>query len=340
MDPRRVESAGNTGVLVVYIGCLALVLGMLSAACVQPTIGSEPADRSVVVGFIATGAAQPWHDGLRHGLRSAGYVEGRNLTIEYRYAAGHPELLPGLVDELIGKRVAVIVAADTPSIREAMRRTTTIPIVMAVSGDPVGSGFVQSLARPGGNVTGLTTTAPELGGKRLEVLQQMLPGTRHVAVMTNPANPVNDTVLREIIDASSLFAIEVRPLAVRKVEELERTLDAAIADGIEAVIIVGDPLFAAQRTRIAELLGTYNLPSLVDSPLGDSGELLVFGPEFMDLFRRSGAYAGMILQGTSPADLPVERPTKFELIVNLKTAEALGIAVPSEVLLQADRLVR
>ncbi len=334
------DNAGTMGSLGVCLRGVALLLSLLAVACVPSQIGSERADRPVTVGFVAAGAPQHWHDGLERGLRGAGYVVGRNLTMEYRYAAGNPALLSGFVDELIAKGVAVIVAADTPSIRAAMSRTTTIPIVMAVSGDPVGSGFVHSLARPGGNVTGLTNSAPELGGKRLELLQQTLPGLQRVAVITNPANPVNNTVVQEIVDASSLLAVQVSPVAVQSADDLEASLETGIAEDIQAAIIIGDPVFVAQRKRIARLLETYKLPTLVDAPLVDAGELLIFGPDFMDLFRRSGSYAAMILQGARPADLPVERPTKFELIVNLRTAEALGIEIPTAVLLQADRIVR
>jgi putative ABC transport system substrate-binding protein len=186
----------------------------------------------------------------------------------------------------------------------------------------------------------LTTSAPELGGKRLELLKQTLPGIRKVAVVINQVNPVNFTVLQEVVDASSSFDIQVVPVAVVDVDDLAANMEAIVMDGAEAVIVIGDPLFVAQRARIAQLLESYKLPALVDSPMGDAGELLIFGPDFTDLFRRSGAYAAMILQGARPADLPVERPTKFELVVNLRTAQSFGIDVPSAVLLQADRLER
>ncbi len=319
---------------------LVLALVVLSTACIGLPSGTERSDRVAVVGFLAAGSPTPSQSGVQLGLHSAGYDEGRNLVMERRYAMGNAEALPGLVVELIARGATVIIAADTASTRAAMNRAPNTPVVMVVVGDPVGSGFVQSFAQPGGNVTGLTNAAPELATKRLELLQQTLPDIEDVAVIVNPTNPASERVLQELTDACPTFHIRVHPIVVRRADELEAGFATAAAQGVQAVVIVGDPLFVVLREQITQLAEQHRLPIQADLSLSGTGAMLVYGADFTDLYRRSAFYATKILQGASPADLPVEQPTKFELTVNLQTAEALGIDIPSSVLLQADRIVR
>jgi putative tryptophan/tyrosine transport system substrate-binding protein len=293
-----------------------------------------------VVGFVAAGARQPWHEGVGKGLRESGYVEGENVRIEYRYANGNQGELPALVADLLQARAQVIVAADTPSIQESVNQTSTVPIVMAVSGDPVKSGFVDSLARPGRNVTGLTNTAPEVATKKLELLRDSVPGLARVGVMANPRNTVTELVVSQMLAAAAVLGLDIRVLSPSSADELDTVFQGASEGGVQAIVVIGDPLFAQQQARIEALLGEHRLPALVDVGLTERGGLVGYGPDFRDLFRRSGVYAAEILRGARPADLPVEQPSQFELVVNLKTAAALGLVMPRSLLLQADRIVQ
>jgi putative tryptophan/tyrosine transport system substrate-binding protein len=294
----------------------------------------------VVVGFVAGGSRQPWHEGVSKGLRESGYVEGENLRIEYRYANGNQAELSGLVAELLQENPQVIVAADTASIQEAVTQTSTVPIVMAISGDPVKSGFVDSLARPGRNVTGLTNTAPDVATKKLELLRDAVPGLARVGVMANPRNAVTELVVSQMQAAAAILGLDIYVLSPSSAEEMDAAFQTASETGVQAVVVVGDPLYAQQQGRIEALLSEYRLPALVDAGLTERGGLVGYGPDFRDLFRRSGVYAAEILRGARPADLPVEQPSQYELVVNLKTADALGLAMPRSLLLQADRIVQ
>ena len=293
-----------------------------------------------MVGFVAGGSRQPWHEGVSKGLRESGYVEGDNLRVEYRYANGNQSELSTLVSDLLQAGPQVIVAADTASIQEAVKQTTTVPIVMAISGDPVKSGFVDSLARPGRNVTGLTNTAPEVATKKLELLRDAVPGLERVGVMANPRNSVTELVVSQMESAAASMGLEIQVFSPAGADELAAAFDAASDAGVQAVVVVGDPLYAQQQARIETLLSEHRLPALVDAGLTERGGLVGYGPDFRDLFRRAGVYAAEILRGARPADLPVEQPSQYELVVNLKTAEALGLAMPRTLLLQADRIVQ
>jgi putative ABC transport system substrate-binding protein len=323
--------------------CLvALLFAFFAASCNPPralTSSTRP-EKPSIVGFIAAGARQPWHDKVAQGLRESGFAEGTGIRMEYRYADGRPDQLPELVDQLLQANAEVIVAADSRSIQAAMSRTSSVPIVMAISGDPVGSGFVDSLARPGRNVTGLTNTGPELAGKRLELLKDIVPGLTKVGVMANGRNDVTDEVMSQLSTAATTLGLELAAARPMSVDEIGSAFDSLMAAQAQAIIVLGDPLFAANQDRIESLLADTKIPTLMDTNVVEKGGLVGYGPVHADLFRRSGIYAAEILRGAKPADLPVEQPTQFELIVNLKTAETLGITIPRSVLLQADRIIQ
>lgn len=272
-------------------------------------------------------------------MRESGYIEGRDVAIEHRFAYGQHDRLPSLARELVDLRVDVIVAADTPAIRAARDATSTIPIVMGVSGDPEASGFVESLARPGGNITGLSILAKDTSAKRLELLSELLPTANRIVVMMNPVNPVTASQLKEIQSAAHLRGVEIQAVHVVQPEEIDAAF-AAVADaGIQALVVVGDPVFIGQPARVGELLTSYRLAAMVPPELIEDGGLIAYSPSIGDLLRRSAAYVTKILRGANAADLPVEQPTRFDLVLNLRTAQALGLTIPQSVLAQAVRMI-
>ncbi|MFQ5521107.1 MAG: ABC transporter substrate-binding protein, partial [Candidatus Methylomirabilia bacterium] len=269
-----------------------------------------------------------------------GYIEGKNIASEHRFAAGRDERLPELAAELARLKVDVIVTEGTPATRAAKQATETIPIVMVIEGDPVRADLVASLARPGGNITGVTAHVLELSGKRLQLLKEALPGLSRVAVLWNPANPDKVVEWRETEAAARVFGIELLSLQVRSADELEPALDGAIM--ADALIVLGDSLTMSNAILIARLATTRRLPSMYSHAFVRPGfhpGLMSYGPSRIDLFERVAAYVDKILKGANPADLPVERPTRYEFTVNLKTAKALGLTIPASLLFQADRVI-
>jgi putative ABC transport system substrate-binding protein len=282
-------------------------------------------------------------EAFRQGLRDLGYAEGRNLVIEYRDAEGKFERLPALAAELVALKVDVILAGSTPHAVAAKQATRTIPIVVASVGDPVSSGLVTSLARPGGNVTGLSILAPELVGKCLELLKQAVPGVSLVAVLWQPGAAGERTV-RDMLKAAEVAAraLGVRPQFVeaRGPADFDRAFSDMTKARAGALTVLGTPMFFNERRRLVELTAKNRLPAVY--PLReyvDAGGLMAYGPNLADLFRRAATYVDRILKGAKPADLPVEQPTKFELVINLKTAKALGLTIPQSVLGRADRVI-
>ena len=280
-------------------------------------------------------------EALRQGLRELGYVEGKNIVIEWRWAEGKPDRLPDLAAELVRLKVDIIVSAGpavTPRLKEA---TKTIPIVMAQDNDPIGNGFVSSLARPGGNITGLATLAPELSGKQLELLKEIIPRLSRVAVLGSPTEPGNAQTLREIELAAAAFSVKIQNLDVQGPNDFETVLRAASKGRAEAALVLVSTIFNSHRTQVIELAVKSQLPAIFYSAeYVELGGLMAYGPSYTDLYRRTATYVDKILKGAQPADLPVEQPTKFELIINLKTAKQIGLTIPPNVLVRADRVMR
>ena len=281
-----------------------------------------------------------WHQAFRLGLRDLGWVEGKNISIEYRYAEGRSDRLPDLAADLLRLKVDVIVASFAPDALAAQKATRTIPIVMTAAGDPVASGLVESLARPGGNITGLSQMIQELGGKRLELLTEMVPKLSRVAVLWNPQGSGSTLSWKEIQLPARQLGIQLHSLEVRSPNELDKAFDDATRARAGALFIGPDPVMVTNLKRIAGLAAKSRLPSIYHvSEFADAGGLAAYGPDRADLFRRAATFVDKILKGAKPGDLPVEQPTRFELVVNMKTAKALGIKIPQSILLQADRVI-
>jgi ABC-type uncharacterized transport system substrate-binding protein len=278
---------------------------------------------------------------FRDGLRELGYVEGQNLVIAYRWAEGKYERFPALIAELLAERVEVLVTAGTPASLAVKQATTSVPLVMVAVGDPVDTGLVASLARPGGNITGINSTVEGLEEKRLELLREVLPTLSHVAVFWNPENPALLHTLKEMEAAAQVLGITLQVLEVRTADELDETFKAITRAGPGALRVMGDRLFLHHRQRIMDFATTQRLPVMPSHPeLVEAGGLLSFGPSYPGMHRRAAYFVDRILKGAKPADLPVERPTQFELVINLKTAQVLGITIPPSLLFQADRVIQ
>jgi putative tryptophan/tyrosine transport system substrate-binding protein len=291
--------------------------------------------------FSASRAAS-WHEAFRQGLRELGWRESENIEIEYRYADGRAELLSALAAELVRRNVDVIVASISTDALAAKAATGTIPIVVASAGDPVASGLAESLARPGGNLTGISQLAPELAGKRLEALREIVPTLDRVAVLWNPTNPASSSTLtwEEMQVPARRLRLELHSLAVRSAAEFGKAVDGAVNAGAGALLVTPDPLFAGNIAMIADLAAKSRLASIFHlQEFAEAGGLLSYGIDRSDQFRRAATYVDKILRGANPAELPIEQPTKFELVINLKTAKALGLTVPAALLARADEVI-
>jgi putative ABC transport system substrate-binding protein len=276
-------------------------------------------------------------------LSELGWVEGRNVIIEYRWAANDTKRLPSLAKELVELKVDVIVASATPAIQAAKNATTTLPIVMSAAADPVASGFVASLARPGGNVTGLSLQSPELAGKRLELLKEIVTKLTRVAFLAHGGDPAHKLFFKEAQDIAPKIGIQIQPLAIQGPEEFEVAFAAMVKERAGALVIV--PLFTGsalgQGARVADLAIRNRLPTLSDGiRFPEAGGLIAYGANRLDLWRRAASFVDKILKGTKPADLPVEQPTKFDFVINLKTAKRIGLTIPPNVLVRADRVIK
>jgi putative ABC transport system substrate-binding protein len=296
------------------------------------------------IGFLlapARSAVLESLDAFRQGLREIGYVEGQNIVIEYRYAEGKFDRLPDLAAELVRLNVDVIVAAGgTLAIKPAKNATRTIPIVMTGTADPVASGFVVSLARPGGNITGLSIGGAELSGKRLEILKETVPSVSRVAVFSYQTNPPN-LHLKEMRAAAQTLGLKLQSVEVRAPNDLESAFQAAVKGRAGALTVGPDPLLTANRKQIIDLAAKNQLPAIYAwRDHVEDGGLMSYAPKLSDLYRRAATYVDKILKGAKPADLPVEQPTKFEFIINLKAAKQIGLTIPPNVLARADRVIR
>jgi putative ABC transport system substrate-binding protein len=293
------------------------------------------------IGYLSPSLPSPvFRRPLFDTLRELGWIEGKNITFEYRYAEDRLERLPELAAELVRLNVDIIVAVGTLGPLAAKAATSTIPIVMTAAGDPLGSGLVTSLAQPGGNVTGMSLMVPDLGGKRLELLKELLPRLSRVAVLWNAANPYPAIVFKETQTAGRILGIEVQSLEVRSPDDLDGAFATASQQHPDALITVEDPLTVAYRKRIADFALADQLPSLHGiTEFVAAGGLISYGANLADLYRRAAGYVDKILKGEKPADLPVVQPTKFELVINLKTARALGLDVSAKLLALADEVI-
>ncbi len=298
------------------------------------------------IGWLSPGVPRPGHDppvdAFRQGLREVGYVEGQNLVMAYRGAEGRIERLPDLAAELVQLQVAVIVAVGTAATRAAQGATHTIPIVMTGTNDPVAQGFVASLARPGANITGLSNLMADLPSKRLEILKEMVPHSARIAVLVNPDNPPAKSVLNTLTVTAQALRLHLHIVELRHAEELDTAFAAVTQEGADALMVLSDPLLMDDLLgRVADLATKSRLPAMYDwKPDVEAGGLMSYGTSLPERHRRAATYVDKIFKGAKPADLPVEQSTKFELIINLKTAQALGITIPPPLLVLADEVIK
>ncbi len=324
-------------------------IGTLAGGLLAAPLAAEAQQAAKVarIGYLsgANRATNPHlHEAFLQGLRDLGYVEGRNLVIEYRFAEGKLERLPALAAELVALKVDVIVAASTPAAVAAKQATRTLPIVFTSFGDPVTSGFVTSLARPGGNVTGLSNPAPELVGKCLKQFKQAVPGVSRVAVLWQPGAVPERTekdMLKAVEVAARALGVRVQFVEARGPADVDRAFSDMTRARAGALTVLGSAMFFIERRRLVDLAAKNRLPAMYTSrEFVDAGGLMAYGPNLADMYRRAATYVDKILKGAKPADLPVEQPTKFELVINLKTARALGLTIPQSVLGRADEVIQ
>jgi putative ABC transport system substrate-binding protein len=321
-----------------YVAFAVLILVLsLPAGAQQPA----KAPRIGLLAAVSLASIPARTDGFRDGLRRLGYTEGRNIIIESRGVVAKLDRLSELAAELVRLKVDVIVTTGPTSTRAAKEATSTIPIVMAFDSDPVGSGVVASLARPGGNVTGLSSLAPELSGKQLELLKEIIPKISRIAVLGTSTQPGNAQALKEMEQAAASFGVQLQYRDVLAVKDIETAFRAASSGHADAVLVLTSPVLNSQRTQTVNLAARSRLPSVYfATEFVDDGGLMAYGVNFPDLFRRAATYVDKILKGAKPADLPVEQPTKFELIINLKAAKQIGLTIPPNVLARADRVIK
>jgi putative ABC transport system substrate-binding protein len=336
------QAAGRTAGWTVWLGTLATGLILLATPHAAPAPQTGKVSR---IGLLSSASPSAGADRLlafKQGLQALGYVEGQNLTIEYRWAEGRDDRLPALAADLVRLKVQMIVTQGTLATVEARKASATMPVVFAVAGDPVAAGLVGSLTRPGGSVTGLAVMGAEMTAKRLELLREAVPGVTRVAALWNPGNASSRPELQQTDAAARTLGIQLQSVEVRDARLLEPAFTAMTKEKAKALIVLSDSMLFGQRVRIADLAVQHRLPAIAWTPeFAETGRLLmVYGPNVAEMHRRAAAYVDKILRGVSPADLPVEQPTKFELVINLTTAKTLGLTVPSSLLQRADRVVQ
>jgi putative ABC transport system substrate-binding protein len=318
---------------------LGALLFALSVSAEAQQTGKVP-----LIGFLVPGPPAAYArriDSFRQGLRELGYVEGKNIIIEYRYAEGRMDTLPDLVNELVHLKVAVIVTSSAGGIRAAKNATNTIPIVFTAAADPVGDGLVSSLARPGGNVTGLVVVAPDLNGKRLELLKEAFPKITRVAFLWRAGVRSGNQRFREAEAVAKFLGLRLQSVGVKGADDLESGFEAAKSAGAQALTATPDPVLGTHRARIIDLAAKKRLPAMYgSSEWVEVGGLMSYGPDNLGQWRHAATYVDKILKGRKPADLPVEQPMKFEFIVNLIAAKQIGVTIPPNVLVRADKVIR
>lgn len=333
----RTLYAGLSGLIWRLTVAVTLVLNAIAApfAVEAQTGGIVP-----VIGFLdpsAPSLTQHLREAFRQGLQDHGWTEGKNIRIEYRSAEGRNERFSEMAAEMVRLNVNVMIVAGEPMIAAAKQATSTIPIVMASVGDPVGRGFVASLARPGGNITGVSNLAVDLTGKWLELLKEAVPGLTRMAMLRNPANPSHAVFWREAQEVARVRGLQVLDAQAKTVEDIEPAFVAMAKERPGALIVLPDPLFAGQRVKVASLAERQRLPWI--TLFRDRGATVSYGPRPEDNYRRAAVYADKILRGTKPGDIPVEQPTRFELVIDVRAAKALGLTIPPSLLLRADQLI-
>jgi putative ABC transport system substrate-binding protein len=325
----------------IHLRCLVVSASVGIGLVVPPVVVyAQPAAKvHHRIAILGNQDSAPW-EAFRQGMRDLGYVDGRNISIESRWSEGKTDRLPAFAIELVALRPDVIVASGTQAIRAAKQATTTIPIVMAVSSYPDKIGLVESLAHPGGNVTGLSNFAPALNGKRLELLKEIAPNVSRVAFIWNPASPVEPFSYRELLAAAPAAGMEILSVEGRSPAELPTAFAAVTSNGAQALMAIGNPVNYKGRQLIADFALRRRIPSVfATSVFVEAGGFMSYAPSWDDLFRRAATYVDKILKGANPGELPVEQPAKFELVINLKTAKAIGLTVPRSILLRADRII-
>ena len=321
-------------------------LGTLAGALLAASLaaGAQQAGKVRRIGYLDMGSAarsRPYFEAFRQGLHDLGWVEGQNIAVDVRFADGKADQLPTLAAELVRLRVDVIVTSTTPATLAAKQATTTIPIVIGFVADPVGSRIVASLARPGGNITGWTHLGVELRAKHLELLKEAVPVATRFGVLWNPANQVHKPALKAIEAAAQQLKVELYPVGVQDPKEFESTFSALIGKRVEALVVFPDGMFLAQTPLIIALAARSRLPAMYGvREYTEAGGLMAYGANLSDMHRLGATYVDKILRGAKPADLPVEQPTKFELVINLKTAKALGLTIPQSLLQRADEVIQ
>jgi putative ABC transport system substrate-binding protein len=323
------------------IGLAVLLAVSLLAAALA--LEAQQAGRTVTIGYLGNSSASLESnlvEAFREGLRQLGYVEGHNLIIKYHRAEGQQERSAVLAAELVRLKPDVILTSGTLGTLAAKQATQSIPIVTAIVGDPVAAGLVSSLAKPGGNVTGLSTLAPELSGKRLELFKQAVPKLSRVVALLNPVNPFTTIAWKATQPAAEALGVKLQPVEARSPNDLDRAFATIKAARPNGLIVLPDRLLLAYRESIVQFVTKNRLPGMFPfREFAQEGGLMAYGPDYTDMFRRAATFVDKILKGAKPADLPIEQPTKFELVINLKTAKALGLTIPQTVLLQADHVI-
>ncbi len=336
---RRFELLVNPGTL----GVLAVLGAICLASVVVPSAPAEaqesPPGKIYRIGFLRAGHPPPAYlDALQQGLREGGYVYGQNVVVELRTTDGSVDQLPVLAEELLRLKVDVILASAGPAALIARNATTSVPVVFVGVVDPVGLGLVPSLARPGGNITGLAATSGDFAGKRLELLKAIVPRLRRVAVLWHPANPTNPIQLKGAEAAARTLGLKLEPVPIQGANDFDSAVKAV--RGADGILVLESPLFTTYRAQLAEIAGKARLPAIYgQKEYVEAGGLMSYGTHFFDLYRRAGSYVDRILKGANPADLPVEQPAKFEFVINSKTAKAQGLTIPPSLLLRADKVI-
>lgn len=325
-----------------WVGIFAIVLTFIFG--VVDTRAQQPTKKTPRVGFLdptSRAVSNARIEAFQQGLRKFGYIDGKNIAIDYRFADGKSEPLHNFANELVRLNVDIIVTRAIPGALAAKQATTKIPIVFVGVADAVGAGLIASLAHPGGNITGLTSLAPELSGKRLELLKETFPKVSRVSVLRNPSNAGDSIIWKETEAAAQALGLELQSLQVRGAMDLENAFESAIRGHSQAIMTLPDPLLQSQRKQIVDLAAKHRLPGIYpDSEYTESGGLMSYAANALEFYIHAANYVDRILKGAKPADLPVEQPTKFELVINLKTAKQIRLDVPANVLARADRVIR
>ena len=318
------------------------LITLLGAAAAWPLAArAQQAERRRTVGFLrADRPPAPWMDAFQKALRELGYGEGKNIFIEYRWAGGDDARLPDLAGDLVRLNVDVIVASGTTAIIAAKKATTSIPIVMAAAGDPIGTGIVKNLARPGGNITGMSIMSPDVGGKRLQLLREFAPTAGHIGIVWNANNPITQLVVKESEDAARSLNVRLQPMPIRTDGDFVTAFETGSKERIDSLVVVEDPVTIGHRRQIVDFAAKLKIPAVYGNrAFADAGGFVSYGASFTDSYRRTAFYVDKIFKGAKPGELPIEQPTKFELVINHKTADMLGLNIPDKMLALADEVI-